>query len=107
MPPLGFQDGRFDMCLTELVAVFHFSLQRGSNPGGLSRFLFWLPQERNRLKYPPVAKILSRILFRQTLPFGSVSRYWPALYLDELTTHSAGLNWNWNDATVRSCRIKS
>src|SRR6266487_3982158 len=37
--------------------------------GGVSRFLFSIPQKRNRLKYPPVAKILSRILIRQTLPF--------------------------------------
>ena len=32
-------------------------------------FCFGLPQERNRLKYLPVAKILSRILNPQTLPF--------------------------------------
>src|SRR5262249_62286895 len=37
--------------------------------GGVSRFLFSIPQERNRLEVSPVAKILSRILLRQTLPF--------------------------------------
>jgi hypothetical protein len=34
---------------------------------------FFDPPERNRLKFSPVIKILSRILI-PTLPFGSVSR---------------------------------
>ena len=36
--------------------------------GGVSRFTFPIWQGRNRLKYPPVTKILSRIVIRQTLP---------------------------------------
>ena len=36
--------------------------------GRISRFFFAIPQEQDRLKYSPVAGILSSILLRQTLP---------------------------------------
>jgi len=36
--------------------------------GGISRFLFSIPQERKRLKYPPVTKSCQELLIWQTLP---------------------------------------
>ena len=59
--------------------------------GGVSRFLFSILQQRDRLKYPAVAKILSKDINPANALF-SVSRYWPAVDLGELTMHTAGLN---------------
>ena len=55
-------------------------------------FFLLIPQKRNRLKYPPVPKILSTILIPANAAIlAVVSRYWPAVYPGELTTHTAGL----------------
>src|SRR5262245_2234256 len=64
--------------------------------GGVSRFLFSIPQERNHMKDAPVAKILSRILIQQTLPFGSVTDLARSMSrrIDEHTEGSKSLREN-------------
>ena len=44
------------------------------------------------LEISPMTRLLSRILIRQTCHLNGVSRYWPAVYLGELTTHISGLD---------------
>ena len=58
---------------------------------GVSRFLFSILQQRDRLKHPAVAKILSKDINPANAAILAVSRYWPAVYLGELTMHTAEL----------------
>jgi hypothetical protein len=44
------------------------------------------------LKHPAVAKILSKDINPANAAILAVSRYWPAVYLGELTMHTAGLH---------------
>jgi hypothetical protein len=60
--------------------------------GGVSPFLFSILQQRDRLKHPAVAKILSKDINPANAAILAVSRYWPAVYLGELTMHTAGLH---------------
>src|SRR6266542_6801933 len=71
--------------------------------GRISSFFFSNPQEQNRLKYSPVAKILLRILIRQTLKRGAAqtwgrSNVGPGLAITLLHTFCDVLNYI-------SCRI--
>jgi hypothetical protein len=65
----------------------------GESPAGYHVFSFSISQQRNRLKYPPVAKILSRISnpANAAIFFTAYPDIGPQ-YISGLTTHTAGLN---------------
>ena len=53
------------------------------NVGRFIRVSFSMPPERNGLKYPAISKILSSQKAKRI--FGSLSRYWPAVHVSDLT----------------------
>jgi hypothetical protein len=75
--------------------------------GRISRFFFSIPQEQNRLKYSPVAKILSRILIRQTLHFSSVSRLARSISRSSRRTDDGHRRIELNDASIESSGVGS